>query len=416
MRKDITIEKMIIGGEKVNKSELARQYDCCWRTIDKRLNPEKYKKEKKKRIYTSKLDGFKNIIDEKIENQNIPSTGIYFLLKSKYGYTGKYGIINKYIKSKKENIISNLTIRFETIKGYQSQVDWKEKLKLHDKDGNEYIISIFLIVLGNSRYKYIELTFDQTQSTLFRCLINSFKYFGGTTEEILFDNMKTIVDQVKSNYTEIIINSKATQFSKDAGFKIVTCRPYRPRTKGKVETLAKVMNRLKAYDYEFKNKDDLMLTIDQLKHELNYEEKSQATNEIPRVLFEKEKEYLKPVNYEILENYCLPEKTYKVSNESMITYHGIKYSVPIQYVGKQIYVLEEDNVIHLYYNKFLIYSYQKNLKWRYNYKESDYIDILKHSSFNTKTDEEINEYINKNLYSLDGINIERDEKNDRRIK
>ena len=289
MRKDITIEKIIIGGEKVNKSELARQYDCCWRTIDRRLNPEKYKKEKKKRIYTSKLEEFKNIIDEKIENQNIPSTGIYFLLKNKYGYTGKYGIINKYIKSKKESIISNLTIRFETIKGYQSQVDWKEKLKLHDKNGNEYIVSIFLIVLGNSRYKYIELTFDQTRSTLFRCLINSFKYFGGTTEEILFDNMRTIVNQVKSNYTEVVINSKATQFSKDAGFKIVTCRPYRPRTKGKVETLAKVMNRLKAYDYEFKNKDDLILTVEQLKYELNFEEKSQATNEIPRILFEKEK-------------------------------------------------------------------------------------------------------------------------------
>ena len=43
MRKDITIEKIIIGGEKVNKSELARQYDCCCRTIDRRLNPEKYK-------------------------------------------------------------------------------------------------------------------------------------------------------------------------------------------------------------------------------------------------------------------------------------------------------------------------------------------------------------------------------------
>jgi len=416
MRKDITIEKLVIGGEKMNKSELARQYDCCWRTIDRRLNPEKYKKEKKRRIYTSKLDEFKNIIDEKIENQNIPATGIYFLLKNKYGYTGKYGIVNKYVSSKKENIISNLTIRFETIKGYQSQVDWKEKLKLHDKKGNEYIISIFLIVLGNSRYKYIELTFNQTQPTLFRCLINAFKYFGGTTEEILFDNMKTIVDQVKSNYTEVVLNSKAIQFSKDAGFKIVTCKPYRPRTKGKVETLAKIMNRLKAYDYEFENIDELILTVDQLKQELNYEEKSQAINELPIKLFDKEKEYLKPVNYEILENYCLPEKTYKVSNESMITYHGIKYSVPIQYVGKSIYVLEEDNVIHLYYNKFLICSYQKNLKWRYNYKENDYIDILKHSSFNTKTDNEINEYIKKNLYSLDGINIERDEQNDRRIK
>ena len=113
-------------------------------------------------------------------------------------------------------------------------------MKLHDINGNEYIVSIFLIVLGNSRYKYIELTFDQTQPTLFRCLINSVKYFGGRTEEILFDNMKTIVDQVKSNFTDVVINSKAIQFSKDAGFKIITCRPYRPRTKGKVETLAKI--------------------------------------------------------------------------------------------------------------------------------------------------------------------------------
>ena len=62
------------------------------------------------------------------------------------------------------------------------------------------------------------------------------------TQEILFDNMKTIVDQVRSDYTDVVINNKALQFSKDAGFKIVTCRPYRPRTKGKVETLAKIMN------------------------------------------------------------------------------------------------------------------------------------------------------------------------------
>lgn len=409
MRKDITIEKILFGGEKVNISETARQYGCCWRTIDRRLHPEKYKKAKKKRIYTSKLDSYKDIIDKKIEDNNIPSTGIYFLLKNKYGYTGKYGIVNKYVSSKKKKIISDLTIRFETIKGYQSQVDWKEKMKLHDTNGNEYIVSIFLIVLGNSRYKYIELTFDQTQPTLFRCLINAFRYFGGTTEEILFDNMKTIVDQAKSNFTDVVINSKAIQFSKDADFKIVTCRPYRPRTKGKVETLAKIMNRLKAYDNEFKNKEELSLIVDQLKNELNFEEKSQATNEIPKILFEKEKEYLKPVNYEILENYCLPQKTYKVSHESMITYHGIKYSVPIQYIGKQITVLDEDNVIHLYYNKFLIYTYEKSTKWRYNYKKQDYIDILKNSSFDTKTEDEINEYIEKNLYSLDGIYIDKGE-------
>lgn len=233
MRKDIKTENIMNGGVKINKSALARQYGCCWETIDRRLNPEKYKREKRKRIYTSKLDEFKNLIDEKIENENIPATGIYFLLKEKYQYTGKYGIVRKYVSNKKKNIINNLTIRFETIKGYQSQVDWKEKMKLLDKDGNEYIISIFLIVLGNSRFKYIELTFDQTQKTLFNCLTNAITYFGGTTEEILFDNMKTIVDHTKSEYTKVVINSKALQYAKDAGFKIVTCRPYRPQTKRK---------------------------------------------------------------------------------------------------------------------------------------------------------------------------------------
>ena len=407
MRKDVTLNTIIKGGDKINKSALARQYGCCWETIDRRLNPDKYKRERKKRIYTSILDKYKVLIDEKIENNNIPATGIYFLLKEKYNYEGKYGIVRKYVSEKKKNIINELTIRFETIKGYQSQVDWKEKIKLHDIYGNEYVISIFLIVLGNSRYKYIELTFDQTQSTLFRCLINAFKYFGGTTKEILFDNMKTIVDHAKSTYTNVIINSKAEQFSKDVGFKIVTCRPYRPRTKGKVETLAKIMNRLKAFDKEFKNWNELNDIVKKLNYNLNYEEKSQATNEIPNILFEKEKEYLIPVNIDILKNYYIPEKTYKVSNESMITYKGIKYSVPIQYVGKQITVLDEDNVIHLYYNTKLIYSYNKNKKYKYNYKENDYVEILKNSSFDKKTSEEIDKFIINNLESMDQINIER---------
>ena len=69
MRKDITIEKIMLGGSKMNKTKLAKQYGCCWRTIDRRLNPDKYKKEKKVRVYKSILDPYKNIIDEKVINK-----------------------------------------------------------------------------------------------------------------------------------------------------------------------------------------------------------------------------------------------------------------------------------------------------------------------------------------------------------
>ena len=167
------------------------------------------------------------------------------------------------------------------------------------------------------------------------------------------------------------------------------------------------MNRLKAFNHEFENILELQQIVKDLNYSLNYEEISQATNQKPIDLFEKEKEYLNPVNTDILKNYYIPEKTYKVSNESMITYQGIKYSVPIQYIGKNIIVLEENNVIHLYYNSKLRYSYNKNKKFKFNYKENDYLEILKASSFDDKTNEEINKFIKNNLKSMDNINIER---------
>ena len=68
------------------------------------------------------------------------------------------------------------------------------------------------------------------------------------------------------------------------------------------------MNRLKAFDYEFNDINKLKEIVIKLNYELNNNEKSQGTNEKPITLFIKEKEHLKPVNYQLLENYSLPEK------------------------------------------------------------------------------------------------------------
>lgn len=60
------------------------------------------------------------------------------------------------------------------------------------------------------------------------------------------------------------------------------------------------MNRLKAFNNEFEDIKELENIVKRLNYSLNFEEKSQATNEIPNNLFQKEKEYLKPVNIDIL--------------------------------------------------------------------------------------------------------------------
>lgn len=240
MRKDIENKiYMMGGGEFVNKSEIARRFGCSWITVDRKINPDKYRKERKTRKYQSKLEPYKEIIKNKLDNYCCSSKAIYLLLKDKYDYKGSYSLINKFAKEHKKEEIHKATIRYETIPGHQAQVDWKEKFKIVDRYGTEYTINIFLMILGYSRKKFIKLTFDRTQQTLFECISQAFEFFGGTTKEILFDNMKTVVDQAKSNYQSVVINEKFRQYSKDANFKIVTCRPYRPQTKRKSGKLSK---------------------------------------------------------------------------------------------------------------------------------------------------------------------------------
>ena len=75
------------------------------------------------------------------------------------------------------------------------------------------------MLLGFSRVKYIELTLDKNQDTLMMAMINGFQYFGGIPKEIIFDNMKTVIDQSKTNYQEAVVNEAFYQFSKDMGLK-----------------------------------------------------------------------------------------------------------------------------------------------------------------------------------------------------
>lgn len=57
--------------------------------------------------------------------------------------------------------------------------------------------------------KYLELTFDRTQPTVFQCLANAFEYCGnGVPQEIWFDNMKNVVDHSKSQFAQTVFNEK----------------------------------------------------------------------------------------------------------------------------------------------------------------------------------------------------------------
>lgn len=400
MRKDI-YERMIImkkEGIKPNYAEIARRRDCDYRTVRRYFEQDVVPIRKHSK--QSKLDLYKQIIEEKVD-LGCTASSIYHFIKTK-GYLGKYSILRDYVKSIKVEGIHKATIRFETFPGLQAQVDWKESMKLINKNGELFEINVFLMLLGYSRTKYMKLTIDRNQDTLMSCMIEGFEYFGGIPKEILFDNMKTVVDQSKTNYHNAVINETFYQFSKDMGFEVITCRAYRPQTKGKVEALAKLTSRLEPYNYEFETLDDLDEIVNNVLTDIN-NGVSLATNEVPTKKLEKEKEYLLPLpNQDLINNYFTKPLTRIVTKESMVTYMNNKYSLDPKYIGKTVILEVNNNCLSIIYNKKIIATHIISSK-KFNYRKQDMVSILKSDAMRFKKDEDIEDFAKKQMEIYDKI-------------
>ena len=403
MRQDVLNEINIFlrGGEKeaMSKTAMARIMGCDPRTVKRYL--EGYEPRQKRKILRgSKLDKFKETIISKLEI-GCTSMAIFKYLQ-KDGYTGSYSLVADFVKKHKEEQIKKATIRFETAPGVQAQVDWKENLKMTSKHGELFEVNIFLMVLGYSRVKFLKLTSDKTQKTLFECMNEGFKYFGGVPKEIVFDNMSTVVDRANSRIGNVKLNTKFVQYSKDIGFNPITCRIYRPQTKGKVESLAKLVDRLKVYNHEFETYEELEKIVKMFMKGIN-NEISQGTNMKPIERLGKETKHLLPLpNQEVLNAYTTSPKEYKVSKESMITYKGQKYSVSTYLIGKSVSVKETDEYIHIYYTTNLITKHKKSEKFL-NYHKEHIVDILKSDVLKGYDDNEIEEFVDNHLSDYDEL-------------
>lgn len=385
----------------MNKSEMARRLNCDPRTVDRYVKMETGTlPPKKRKTKPSLLDDYKAIILDKYDNHAASGSAIYHYIKQK-GYQGKYSILTDFLRSHRHEQTKKATVRFETSPGLQAQIDWKEDLTMTNRNGEEICVNIFLAVLGYSRLKFVCLTEDRTQRTLFCCLKNAFEYFGGIPKELLFDNMKTVVDRSRSSFSKVELNETFRFFAADAGFTPITCRPYRPQTKGKVEALAKLTKRLVVYNNEFDTFLDLQNIVDNFCRKIN-QEVSQATDEVPNIRFEDEKEHLLPLpKTDLLLSYISRQKEYKVSKESMIRYKGCKYSVPTTYIGAHLTVKETvEGYLNLYYNGDLLVCHPLSGK-RYNYKRTHLQEILQSDSCRHMTDSDVLAFMQDNLSMMD---------------
>lgn len=382
-------KEMIRLNIKPNFAALGRQYGCDYRTAKAKyyeeLNTEKGIVSEEK-IRKHIIDEYKELIIDKLENiPGISAYSIYYFLKVEKGYKGSYETIKNFVRENKDKRKQPAEIRVEPIIGKSAQVDWKEDLKLTSKSNEVFIINLFLMRLHYSKKFYATLTTDKKRDEVKKCIVLSLEYFGGIPREIWFDNMATVMvkeDKHKKVHNEI------KQLGSDLGFIPILCQSRRPKTKGTVENLAKLCDRLLSYNNEFETLEDLIKIVNTFNEECG-KEKSQAHNKIVNDVFEEEKKYLIPLpNKNILEKYKQTIEYRKVSQDSMIIYRGNRYSVPTRFIGSYLGLRIIDNQVYIYDNTDLIRCHiitNNNL----NYNDEDKMEILKSDLLYGLSDEEI---------------------------
>jgi len=179
-----------------------------------------------------KLDAYKDYIAGRMKAAApdvIPAAVLLREIQAR-GYDGGYTRLKVFVRGLRPVAKPDPVVRFETEPGQQMQADWATVGRGDDK------LSVFIGTLGWSRTAYVEFCDNEQLETLLGCHENAFGFFAGVPHEVLYDNMKTVVLE-RNAYGRNMhrFHPGFLDYAKHAGFLPRLCRPYRAKTKGKVE-------------------------------------------------------------------------------------------------------------------------------------------------------------------------------------
>lgn len=200
----------------------------------------------------AKLAPFEPIIDARLATYPELSAVRLFDEIRAAGYGGGLSQLRCYVRRVRPRPLVEPVVRFETAPGHQAQVDFAEFRFPWGKR------SALLVVLGYSRLLWVQFYPRQTMATVMHGLETAFTAFGGVPRELLFDQLKAvIIDDQRVGGGKVLENPEFLRFAAHWDFTIRACRPYRAKTKGKVERPVHYLRRNFVYGREFLGDDDL---------------------------------------------------------------------------------------------------------------------------------------------------------------
>lgn len=341
----------------LNISDIARKTNHDRKTVRKIIAQEAMPKFKERPKQPSKLDPFKNYLKQRMDLEVFNCVKLLREIAA-MGYSGSSTILRDYVKPFRQN--QKATMRYETLPGEQAQVDWGVVGKLYDTRGVLKTVYCFVMTLGYSRYAYVEFTFRADTRAFIRGHINAFAYFEGIPKEILYDNTKCAKLVYQDGKT--VLNPLFADFASTFGFAPKFCKPYRPQTKGKVESGIKYVKGNFVLGETF-------LSIAQLNEKgLSWLENVAnlrvhgTTAKVVKEAYLEEKDKLFSLKSHMVFDTALylPRK---ITRDCLVSYENCRYSMPHAYASKICLVKDTgDDLLSFLVDSKVVATHRKSLE------------------------------------------------------
>lgn len=229
---EVNVEIEVLRKHGFSLRRIAAEVGCAVNTVCSHWaagRKPKYERQKKR---VTKLAPYETYLRERQAAAHplwIPATVLQREIAA-LGYPGGMSQLRAFLQDLRPAPPEDPVVRFETAPGEQMPVDWVEFRKGADP------LYAFCATLGYSRASQVEFVTDMKVDTLIACHQRAFAALGGVPRRLLYDNMKTIVlERDVDGSGEHRDHAGFLDDAKHCGFVIKLCRPYRARTKGKVE-------------------------------------------------------------------------------------------------------------------------------------------------------------------------------------
>ena len=339
-----------------SQRQIAGQLGVARKTVKKYLlNPEQISAKRSPK--PSKLDSYQGLIHQFLEQDPQVHAPVLLQRLQEAGFDGKISIVRKYLHEKRGRSKNRKAfVRFESQPGHQCQIDWGHfgSIQYGNTKRKLYCMAV---IESHSRLLYLEFTHSQRQETLHRCLLNAFRFFGGTPKELVTDNMITAVTERDGSL--IRYNESFLEFLRPFAIVPYACNVRSPHEKGKVEKGAIHYIRYNFFPLRsFDNLKDLQQQADQWRDHVANIRLHSTTGQRPIDRFEPQAMRSLPP---FLPD-CRDTASTKVYPDFSIRFDANNYTVPPWIVGRQVTVKADNHTLSVYFKNKAISTHARSYK------------------------------------------------------